>query len=776
MKTMNKKQIVGALALFIIFAATVVNAYAISGRVICEQNEPIAFATVALFSLPDSTLITGAMTNQNGEFSLNGNGSDAFLQISFIGHETVTVSTAKNQIVTLKSETTTLGEVVIQGNLPQIRLRDDAVVTTVVNTVLSKAGTGNDVLQRLPLLTGGDGSFSVIGRGEAVIYINNRLMRDPSELDRINSADIREVEIVTNPGARYDASVRAVIRIRTVRRAGDGFGFDVRSTFMQPDNVGTTQQLNVNYRRNGWDIFGTVLYTENGIHRNGEIEQKTDVDTLWQQKSTTCLEGRMSTLRGIAGINYEFSPTHHAGVRYTLTTRPNDRLSVDIQNIILADGEFYDRFSTALLSEARNRQPAHLINAYYTGRVGDLTVDFNTDFFANQLSTHTRATETSQEFDDRTVITNSDVSNRLIASRLIFSYPVLGGQITVGSEYTNTHRRDNFQDIGGIVASSNIIVNEQNSSIFAEFSRAISTIGQFRAGLRYENLRSEFLINDVRSDEQSRNYNQWFPNVSFSTRLQNVGLQLSYAARTQRPTFSQLSSNVIYVNRFTLETGNPFLKPATIHNIALTGTWQFIQMMVGYTDERNAIIQWAEQMEENEAIAILGRRNLDRLPRLTAFVSAAPTFGIWSPQASIGMTKQWLTITSHNEAITLNKPMFTASLNNSFSLPKGFLFTLDTRFRGKGNIQNVYMMQNQFVVNVGITKSFLNEQLRVELRGHDIFHGMGHAAFMYNTQMQLTDRSTFNSQRVELTARYRFNSARSRFRGTGAAQNQINRL
>lgn len=123
---------------------------------------------------------------------------------------------SSNQHIELKPETTELGELVVNGNMPRIRVRDDALVTTVENTVLSKAGTADDLLKRLPAVTGDNGEYEIFGKGAAKIYINNREMRDPSELGRISSADIREVEIVYNPGARYDASVKAIIRIHTV--------------------------------------------------------------------------------------------------------------------------------------------------------------------------------------------------------------------------------------------------------------------------------------------------------------------------------------------------------------------------------------------------------------------------------------------------------------------------------------------------------------------------------------------------------------------------------
>lgn len=125
----------------------------LKGTLIDEDQQPIEFANIALYSLPDSVMITGAVSDEKGGFTLNGNGTDtvnAFLKISFIGYETQTVPAIDGQTIVMIAEAFTLNEVVINGNLPKIRLRNDALVTTVQHSVLSKAGTANDVLKRLP--------------------------------------------------------------------------------------------------------------------------------------------------------------------------------------------------------------------------------------------------------------------------------------------------------------------------------------------------------------------------------------------------------------------------------------------------------------------------------------------------------------------------------------------------------------------------------------------------------------------------------------------------
>ena len=748
----------------------------IKGTVSDSENKPIEFANVAIYSLPDSTLIAGTTTDDSGAFLLTAdNSSNKLLRVSFIGYETQTLPAKPEQEIILKTDENMLGEIVVNGDIPRIRLRDDAVVATVENTVLSKAGTANDVLKRLPAITGDNGDFSIFGKGKAKIYINNRELRDPSELDMIASSDIREVEIVHNPGARYDASVKAIIRIHTVRKVGDGFSFDVRSTYLLNKNTDLRQQLNLNYRHKGWDLFATVKYEKYDYIQNNILTQTAFVDTLWTQTNTLDVEGVENHLTTIAGINYEINPNHYVGVKHTMSLSPGkDEQFVTTKSDVFANNVFYDRWVSVSDQNDENK-PRHRLNVYYNGSFGDLKVDFNSDIYGGKLLSKTNITESSEEYDDRDINSSNEIENRLFATRLVLSYPLLGGQLSAGNEYTKTDRIDIYSTDMASIPSTNTSIKDENKSFFAEYSRS-TPIGTIGAGVRYENVKSDYYSDDELNDEQSRNYTRWFPNFSYSNSLGDVQLQLSYNVKTVRPSYWQLGSNTFYANRFTLQTGNPFLKPTIIHDASLMSSWKFLQLMISYKQEKDAIIQWAEQLEENPAVTILSTKNIDKIPNLSAFLTASPKFGIWSPMASVGFIKQWLTITSNNKEMELNEPMFIASLNNSFSLPKGYLVTLDTNFRGKGSTQNVELTNNQFIFNLGVTKSFLNDQLTVILKGHDIFHGNKTGVNVYNNKLHLFQYSKMDTRELEITVRYKFNTNGSRYKGTGAGESEFKRL
>lgn len=748
----------------------------ISGVVTDTESNPIEFVNVALYSMPDSTLIAGTITNQDGHFSLNNDpNGDVILRVSFIGYETKVVEAANEQRITLMPETTELGELVVKGNLPRIRVRDDASVTSVENTVLSKAGTANDVLKRLPAVTGDDGAFEIFGKGAAKIYINNREMRDPAELDRISSSDIREVEIVYNPGARYDASVKAVIRIYTVRKVGDGFGFDLRSTHLQSENTDLREQLNVNYRNNGWDFFGTLRYVRNAYVQESVLRQTTHVDTIWTQDNQLHTEGLSNTLNAVAGINYEFSPKQQAGVKYTLTAFPGENRDMgETKSDIYANGQFYDRL-VSIDEKTEEVQPRHRFNGYYNGTFGKLNVDFNGDYYYSDQNTRSDINESSEEQDDRNILSDNRILNRLLATRTILSHPLWGGTFSLGNEFTRTHREDDYQTSNSIIPSSNTEIHDQNLAFFAEYNRA-TPIGQLTAGLRFENAFWDYYRDGVRDDEVSRSYSQWFPALTYSNQFGNVQLQMSYSVKTVRPAYWQMGSSVFYANRYTMQSGNPFLKPSTLHDISLMSSWRFLQLAVSWKMEKDIIIQWAEQMEDNPAVTLLTMRNLKKMPSLSAFLTASPRFGIWSPQASVGFNAQRLTMEIRGEQVHMDHPMFMGTFNNSFSLPKGFLLTLDAQFQGKGSQQNFRITRNMFVVNTGITKSFFEDRLSLTLKGHDLFHGQRLGVLTYNDRLDIYQYSEFDTRQLELTLRYKFNSTKNRYKGAGAGDREIDRM
>ena len=189
----------------------------IKGRILDENNAPLGFVNVVLINKNDSTFISGTITKEDGSFLFEeAVNVPAILKFSSIGYATLSKDippTGNLGTVTLTPESVMLGEVVVKSNRPVTAIKGDALVTNVAGSQLEHAGTANDVLMQVPMVLGRDGSFEVFGKGSPAIYINGREVQDLTQLSQLNSADIQNVEVITNPGSKYDASVKSVIRI-----------------------------------------------------------------------------------------------------------------------------------------------------------------------------------------------------------------------------------------------------------------------------------------------------------------------------------------------------------------------------------------------------------------------------------------------------------------------------------------------------------------------------------------------------------------------------------
>ena len=668
-----------------------------------------------------------------------------------------------------------LGEVVVKAHLPQYKKTHEGLLTNVAGTVLSKMGTAEDVLKHVPSIVKKKDGYEVVGKGTPIIYINGRKMQDISELDNIKSSDIKSVEVIQNPGAAYDASVNAVIKIKTIKKKGEGFGFDTRSVYWYNKHDNTIQQVNMNYRHSGLNLFATYKFSDATWMQKATYEQTVHVDTLWQQHNNNEVTGRIESHRLISGFSYDFNANHSIGARYTLTSPGYSRSKDFFDSQVTADGKFYDYIKTDGLTVDKNN-PSHQLNAYYNGTLGKTTIDLNTDLYFSTNRAYAYSDEQSQEHDTRNVNSKNRVSNKMVATKLVITSPLLGGNLSYGAEYINTRRNDDYEvNRTDLLANSYSKLEEQTASPFIQYAR-LTPIGNITAGLRYEYVRFKYYDAGIYQPEQSRSFRNLFPTISYGAKIGQVMAQLSYSVKTSRPSYSQLSNNVSYMNRFTRQTGNPYLDNETNHRVELSGVWKFVQFMVNYKDSRNAIIYWAEQIPENEAITMVSRKNVKSLKSMTAYISAAPKIGIWAPQINLGMQKPWFTLHTDVASYRLNRPIFMGNFNNAFSLPCGITLNVDYRYQSKGNTMNVYLAKEQHVLDVSISKSFLKDALTLEIKGNDLLYKCWDADLLYNQKMELLQVSKRGTRDLQLTLRYKFNTTRSKYKGTGAGNAELNRL
>lgn len=748
----------------------------ITGRIVDEQSQPMGFVNVLLLNRADSAFIQGAVTKNDGTFSIPNSHKNGLLKVTSVGYVTRYVDIQQSNIGNIKllPDTKNLNEVVVKGHVPPYKMTAEGLQTNVENTVLSKLGTGEDVLAHVPGIVKKKDNFEVFGKGTPLIYINGRQMRDNTELDQLKSDEIKSIEVITNPGAKYNASVKAVIKIRTKAAQGEGLGFDARSTYYQSENTDLVNQFNWNYRHNRFDVFGSFEYVLDNGHYPSTITTLVKADTLWNQKFDQDYKPKKQTFYNILGTSYQFNDSNSVGFRFTLSFRPNSPTNTILNSDVTANGSYYDYIANTVHADVDYR-PEKLLNIYYKGKIGKAQIDFNSDYLYRRNSDHAIYNERSESRDSRIVNSQNTERNELFASKLIVDYPLFGGDISVGAEYSHTKRNDDYVNPEHYVPTSFALLKETNVSPFMEYSRQISRF-HLTAGLRYEWVDFDYYEDGKHIDEQSRTFGNIFPSFSVGTEIGKVQMNLAYTAQTHRPTYQQLSNNVTYANRFLLQSGNPLLKHEYIHDVSLSGVWKFMQFSVGYNDRRHAIIYWTEQQADNSSVSRITFKNIPTLKSMSAQIAVAPNIGIWSPELTAGMKKQWLTLHTDAGTYRMNDPIFQSSLNNAFDFGHGWMASVDGNLMTKGNDENGKLTRNIGTIDISLTKSLLKNRLSIRLQGTDIFHSDKQGILMYAGLMESYQKSWYDSRQFVLTIRYKFNTTRSKYKGTGAGNEEKSRM
>ncbi len=748
-------------------------AQGISGRVIDEQAQPMPFANVVLVSRADSAFIAGVVTKDDGTFSISTDKQDGLLKVTSVGYTTKFLDARTGNVgdIQMQPDTQMLGEVVVKGSRPLVKMKDDALVTTVEGSYLSKTGTAGDVLGKIPGVISNHGGVEVLGRGTPLIYINGRQMRNQSELDQLSSDQIKDVEVVMTPGAKYDATVKAVIRIKTIRPVGEGFSFNSRTVAGVNHYVYGLEELNLNYRTGGLDIFGMAEYENRRSRQTNDSRQDTYLQSHYQQNSLMHYYNKNQMLAGKLGFNYMLNDNHSIGMTYTVTSRPNSQTS-DYFTTMLIGQQTDDQITGSGKVDGDDIQ--HIISGYYAGQTGKWSLDANADVLWQKQNSDNLTFEDATQGDDRTVTTRNDVKNRLYAAKFVAGHPLWKGKLEIGAEGSYVHRTDVFGNVENIIDASDTKIEENSMAAFVQLMQRLNKLTLI-AGLRYEFLDSRYYEGGVKMDDESRTYSDLFPSLMLMYPLKNVRARLSYSRNINRPAFSQLSGNVKYINRYTYESGNPYLKPSYRDNLSLALNYKWLTGMIDYARVHDYIITSYSSYKDDPTIALLRKDNARGYDNLSLMVSVAPTFGKYHPQLMVATQMQNLEVQYRGETKKMNSPMTIVRFNNAINLPFDSWLNADFSWRSAGDTENIHLAQSwQF--DISLYKAFWNDRLTVKLACTDLFGSIRQKATIYSDIREIYLDKRLDTRNLELTVRYNFNPAKSKYRGQGAGNDVKSRF
>ena len=687
------------------------------------------------------------------------------------------------------NQTQELSGVTVKGRLPKTRAKGDAMRTTVAGTILEKAGTVSDALSRIPLLEAErDGGVKVTGRGDAEVDINGRRVLDTKELSRLRSDQILHVDVVQNPGARYAASTKAVVRITLKKAQGEGLSFqDYLSSYYQ---YGYTlhNNLDVNYRTGGLDVTASFWA---GRYGHSKSLQEDDMfyyvgkdQYLGQTKQETkhIWKGWSPQLQ----VNYMVNENHSFGAFYKYDRHPSGEMTSEFNTDNYENNKYLERSESRIWQDDNFHK--HIFNAYYNGRIGKLGIDFNVDGLFDDTETPGSTTEKTTDIDTkiettRSISSNTKSGNNFWASKLIFSYPVWKGNFSVGGEYSYNHRTDAYSHTATEavpVTNTDSEINEKSAAGFVEYGRQFGKVSA-QVGLRYEHLTNDYYNFGVREDEVCRDYGDWFPTAVVAMPIGKAQLSFSYRRDIQRPNYSSLTSSTVYLNRYAYQSGNPYLKPTYTHSLVLNGAYQWANITVNYSRVKDSESMSTEPFpgSADPLVSLVHPINSSEdYNQLMFGGQARPAIGCWHPSWSFyAIFQDYQSPTADGSILTLNRPFYNVSWRNDIELPKGFRLTATAAWNSKGDYNNYRLTRATFNTMIGVQRDFNLHSLgtvTVDARCNDIFNTNKSETIIYG----MRELTAFNPARrtfmLDLT--WKFNEARSKYRGSGAGEKQKARM
>lgn len=754
------------------------NKVEIEGSVFLDRNTPASYANVLLLN-NDSSFISGSITDEQGLFHLETEKAGTFLlKISYLGYNDVfqNIKTEAGIITLgkffLESSNINLTGVTVNAKRAIATMKNGNTLINVSNTLLNSLGTAQDVLKHVPGVVYADDELKVIGKGNPVIYIDNHKVLDLTVLERLSSSDIKSIELITMPSAKYDAENRAVLKIITNKKNNNGFSLYSLSRLREGYFLNNMETVNMNYTKNGFNIFCDYTHSYYKT-KHTEYTEQTNIgmDTVSLQNSYKPNTEKSNWHIINAGFNYNLNATNSFGMRYTYARSPFHWNLYDGETMIYVNDKLYSSLQKDNYTDATNIH--HYINAFYH-------VDFNphfkmqidADYMKIRHKAHSYVIEQS-ETDSSIVDIYRLRDNYLAAGKLNFDYDLQSaGKLNFGMDYSHIGANGSFQNPQNIVNSNDFLNIENKYSLFASYAFTLVK-AQIEVGLRYENLKAtNYEQNKVIAN---KSYSDLFPFISIKYPYKSIQLGINFAERVKRPFLSDLSNDVSYYDKYTYWSGNQLLLPQKIYDIDFFMGYRFLQFKLNYQYIKDYIMDNKSTLPSSVLVTVTKPANFPDYQLLGATIILEKDWGRWKGELTGSIYKPFLTVPGLNGIFHYNKPYGTVICNNTFTFPLDIVANLDMAYYSGGSMDNEnYKPKGK--IDIGIRKSFDKKGVTISLQGTDLFKWMNSRRYGGINNIQYFVKSIRDSRSISLTLTWKFNNYKKSYNGKSAAEDEAGRL
>ncbi|WP_207532330.1 TonB-dependent receptor [Desertivirga arenae] len=597
--------------------------FVISGNITTSTGKPAEFATVLLSKRSDSTLVKSALTTALGRYTFNNIAPGSYLiRTSLLGFKRaergIEISTKNVDVPEIRlvaAAASQLKEVTVTAKKPFLEQRPDKLVVNVDASATSAGSTAFEVLQKVPGLIITNDKLTIVGRGTPNILIDGRSSQytDINQvLKDLSAANIDRIEVITNPGAKYDAAGGAVINIILKRNANlgtngsialsSGIGLYERGTYNIDRNFyRASPSITLNHREGKVNVFGNYSFFHRNLYEYSEFDRIISPNRYVQLNYTPTA---FSSHNFRIGTDLYADKKNTFGIILRGFTRDGDRMATNAtEQLLSSDNSHISNFQTEIATD--NKRGNFSGNVNWKHSFDTIGTDLNIDLDYSHFNS-----------SNNSIISNILSNGSQYENEQRVRNPVNLGVLKI--DYVKTFTKDSKLEAGAksslasidnyLTYSSNGIFDENRSTDFkyneninAIYSSYQQKFGNWnlQAGLRAEQTIAKG--KDEGGTVLDRNYIQLFPSV-FVTRNINskIASVLQYSRRVNRPSFNQQNPFIEYLDSLTYTQGNPKLRPETADQYKLSITYDNQPFFsVSYNKKQDVIFDNAPKQNGN---------------------------------------------------------------------------------------------------------------------------------------------------------------------------------
>ncbi|MCE7054922.1 TonB-dependent receptor [Algoriphagus sp. AGSA1] len=747
----------------------------VSGTVVNTASE-LMWGNALIISPLDSTIVAG-VSFSDGKFELSGLNSgraylkltslefqDTFITVEYKGDTVVDLGT----IVVEKAQIE-LEEVVLIANMPLFETRSDGIVqVNVENTILATSNTVQEILSRSPNVFVEDEGISVLGKGAAIIYLNGQRILN-EQLSNIQASEIKNIEIVSNPSAKYDAEGQAVINIVTRADVLEGIKgvLSQNASFSEFSPTNTSTNLSMDYRKQRISVtgnygmqLGAYRFLLNTTRNRSQEEDSfnSDITTDWKRKQ------KYFANYGV-GVQYNFTEDSYLSIGYNGLTN-NLGGTENSTNDITANGE-QQQFESVVNKDDLTTQNSIVLNYFQSVDTLGSSLTIASQYSSNGTSIDDLIAEKS--------VADGKTTNRTLKNLVHREIPILSAQLDYTKAFSNQGQLETGVKFGSVSNTSDsdflvsandgdFIVDESLSRDFEYHERIYGTYVTYKKNtsqkLNYSfGLRGELTEYDLQTDLSGgfteNSYFNLFPNASLGITLsENKSLFASYTSRIARPRYESLNPTIVYQDAFTSIQGNPNIVPEKIYAFELGANLRSFTLKFGYNHTIDPITGGAVQGDDPKSYILQGFNSTKQHDVFAGIIVPIDTRW-WTSMNTITASYNKLVDTRSSFGVNKTRPQAYVYTNNKFTLFHGLklqfiAWYLSNRYDG------IYFRKNQAEITVSLEKDFFNKSLKLQLVANDIFQtNKPDGDYQLGNTLILFDRIN-NTQYFRMTASYNF--------------------